>query len=111
MKPADPSASTDRLIILALTVVAIALFTVNLGGVPLRDWDEGLVAQVAREIWQAPLGSLTWLYPTIWGEPYLNKPPLVHGLVAIAYSLGGVNEWTARLPGALLTACSVPLLY
>ncbi|NJR39846.1 MAG: glycosyltransferase family 39 protein [Leptolyngbyaceae cyanobacterium CSU_1_4] len=111
MKPADPSASTDRLIILALTAVAIALFTINLGGVPLRDWDEGLVAQVAREIWQAPAGSLTWLYPTIWGEPYLNKPPLVHGLVAIAYSLGGVNEWTARLPGALLTAASVPLLY
>lgn len=111
MKPLDSSASTDRLIILALTVVAIALFLTNLGGVPLRDWDEGLVAQVAREIWQAPQGSLTWLYPTIWGEPYLNKPPLVHGLVAIAYSLGGVNEWTARLPGALLTACSVPLLY
>ena len=111
MKPLDPSASTDRLIMLALTMVAIALFTINLGGVPLRDWDEGLVAQVAREIWQAPADSLTWLYPTIWGEPYLNKPPLVHGLVAIAYSLGGVNEWTARLPGALLTACSVPLLY
>lgn len=111
MKPADSSASIDRLIILALTAVTIALFTINLGGVPLRDWDEGLVAQVAREIWQAPAGSLTWLYPTIWDEPYLNKPPLVHGLVAIAYSLGGVNEWTARLPGALLTAGSVPLLY
>jgi 4-amino-4-deoxy-L-arabinose transferase-like glycosyltransferase len=103
--------SPDRLIILALILLAIVLFTLHLGNVPLRDWDEGLVAQVAREIWQAPQGSLTWLYPTLWGEPYLNKPPLVHGLVAIAYALGGVNEWTARLPGALLTACSVPLLY
>ncbi len=83
------------------------LFTWNLGGLPLRDWDEGLVAQVAREISQTG----QWLYPTMWGEPYLNKPPLVHGLVAISYRLGGINEWTARLPGAILSALSVPLLY
>jgi 4-amino-4-deoxy-L-arabinose transferase-like glycosyltransferase len=105
-----PSAepTPDRLILLALIGLAIVLFTLDLGNLPLRDWDEGLVAQVAREIWQNPH---TWLYPTMWGEPYLNKPPLVHGLVAIAYTLGGVNEWTARLPNALLTATSVPLLY
>jgi 4-amino-4-deoxy-L-arabinose transferase-like glycosyltransferase len=96
---------------LGLLIAAIALFTVNLGGVPLRDWDEGLVAQVAREIWRSPFDSLTWIFPTLWGEPYLNKPPLVHDLIAVAYAIGGVSEWTARLPGALLTACSVPLLY
>jgi 4-amino-4-deoxy-L-arabinose transferase-like glycosyltransferase len=106
-KPADKT--PDRLILLALTALAIALFTLHLGNVPLRDWDEGIVAQVAREIGRAP--AYTWLYPTLWGAPYLNKPPLVHNLIAIAYTLGGVNEWTARLPGALLTATSVPLLY
>jgi 4-amino-4-deoxy-L-arabinose transferase-like glycosyltransferase len=82
-----------------------------LGNLPLRDWDEGLVAQVAREIFQASPDSQTWIYPTLWGQPYFNKPPLVHGLVAIAYRLGGINEWMARLPGALFTAASVPLLY
>ena len=97
----------DQAWICGLTLGAIALFAWNLGGLPLRDWDEGLVAQVAREISQTG----NWLYPTLWGEPYLNKPPLVHGLIAIAYRLGGVSEWTARLPGALLTAVSVPLLY
>jgi 4-amino-4-deoxy-L-arabinose transferase-like glycosyltransferase len=35
----------------------------------------------------------------------------MHLLVAWAYQLGGINEWTTRLPGAILTACSVPLLY
>lgn len=95
----------------ALLIVALLLMTVNLGGVPLRDWDEGTVAQVAREIWRSPPEARAWLFPTLGGEPYLNKPPLMHCLMAIAYGIGGVSEWTSRLPGAILTALSVPLLY
>ena len=96
---------------LVLLSAAILIFTINLGDLPLRDWDEGTVAQVARDIWRAPAGSMRWLYPTIAGEPYHNKPPLMHLLIAWNYSLGGVNEWTTRLPGATLTAFSVPVLY
>jgi 4-amino-4-deoxy-L-arabinose transferase-like glycosyltransferase len=96
---------------IALFVAAVLIFTINLGELPLRDWDEGTVAQVAREIWRAPAGSLNWLFPTLGGESYHNKPPLMHILIAWAYSLGGVNEWTARLPGAILSSISVPLLY
>lgn len=94
-----------------LLLAALVLFGMNLGSLPLRDWDEGTVAQVAREIWQAPPGSERWLFPTLWGNPYLNKPPLVHDLIALFYAIGGVNDWTTRLPSALLTALSVPLLY
>lgn len=108
----------DPLWMVALGSAALLLLTVNLGGVPLRDWDEGTVAQVAREIWRShtdpasfPAGSLTWLYPTLEGQPYLNKPTLIHILIAQCFAIGGVNEWMARLPGALLTALSVPLLY
>ncbi|MEO1210561.1 MAG: glycosyltransferase family 39 protein [Cyanobacteria bacterium J06638_20] len=101
----------EPLSLLGLSLAALFLFSIDLGGVPLRDWDEGTVAQVAREIFRAPDGSLRWLFPTLWEQPYFNKPPLVHNLIAIAFHIGGVNEWTARLPGALLTACSVPLLY
>jgi 4-amino-4-deoxy-L-arabinose transferase-like glycosyltransferase len=103
--------ATDWLWSLGLLIAALLLFGVNLGGLPLRDWDEGIVAQVAREIWRSPPDSLTWLYPTLWDAPYFNKPLLVHWLIAIAYSMGGVSEWTSRLPGALLTTLSVPLLY
>lgn len=101
----------DRFWTIGFLIAALLLFTWDLGSLPLRDWDEGLVAQVAKEIYQAPFSSLTWLHPTLWGEPYFNKPPLVHWLIALSYSIGGVNEWTARLPGAILTALSVPLFY
>lgn len=101
----------DLICILALTLAAALVLMLNLGAVALKDWDEGLVAQVAREIWQAPTGSLKWLYPTLWGEPYFNKPPLMHGLIAVLYRIAGVSEWTARLPSASLTVLSVPLFY
>ncbi|WP_193197076.1 ArnT family glycosyltransferase [Nostoc sp. MG11] len=101
----------DWVWLVVLLLAAVLLFSINLGGLPLRDWDEGTVAQVAREIWRAPEGSMRWLYPTLGGEPYHNKPPLMHLLIAWAYSLGGMNEGTTRLPGAILTAISVPLLY
>lgn len=101
----------DWVWVVLLFLAAVLLFTINLGNLPLRDWDEGTVAQVAREIWRAPAGSMRWLYPTLGGEPYHNKPPLMHLLIAGAYSIGGVNEWTSRLPAAMLTAISIPLLY
>ena len=100
----------DQLIILGLLLAALLLFTINLG-IPLRDWDEGTVAQVAREIALAPAQSLKWLYPTLAGEPYLNKPPLIHILIAATYKVFGINEWSTRLLPALLTAISIPLLY
>ena len=87
-----------------------AVVCIDLNGVPLRDWDEGTVAQVAREISRGETWT-AWLHPQLWGQPYLNKPPLMHGLIAMAYRLWGVQTWTARFPGALLTATSVPLLF
>ena len=100
--------STDKLWMWAFLLAAVLIFGLNLGGVALRDWDEGIVAQVSREIWG---GKLNWLYPTIDSIPYLNKPPLVHWLIGLCFAVGGVSEWTARLIPAMLTAASVPLLY
>ncbi len=95
----------------AIFLAAVFLFCFNLGNLPLRDWDEGTIAQVAREIWRSPPASLTWLYPTLGEQPYLNKPPLIHTLIGISYSLFGISEWSTRLPTAILAATSLPLLY
>ena len=94
-----------------LLAIALILFLVNLGGLPLLDIYESTVAQVATEIYQSTPASLNWLFPTLGGEVYLEQPPLAHDLVAIAYSVAGVNEFATRFPGALLGAISVLILY
>ncbi len=93
--------------LLGLFVAALILWCVSLGNLPLRDWDEGYYAIVARDM--SRTGN--WLYPSYFGDPFLLKPPLMQWLVALSYKLGGVQEFTTRLPAALLSACSVPLLY
>ena len=103
--------SEDTLYILGLLVLAIALYTLGIQDPALRDWDEGIVASVAREIWRG-FPDLTWLYPTIDnGQPYWNKPPLIHWSIAFSYSLFGVSECSTRLFPALISAACVPLLY
>ncbi len=107
----EMSRQTDRWIeqlwLLGLLLAAILLYQTSLGDVALRDWDEGIVASVAREISRGN----NWLHPTLNSHPYLNKPPLMHLLIALTYHWFGVSEWTTRFPGAMLCALSVPLLY
>lgn len=100
-------------------LAAVVLLVWNLGGVSLRDWDEALVARVALEFSQGdqPLPLL----PTLWGEPYLNKPPLLHALIALvirawsgldpaAAAAGPPPEAVVRVVPALLSSLIVPLL-
>ena len=96
----------------------VVLFT-HLGDLPLRDWDEALVARVAEEISHRPFPA--HLLPTLWGEPYLNKPPLLHALIALAMRLwhgvapaGSTQqlppEWLVRGVPALVSSLIVPLV-
>ena len=68
-----------------LWLLALILAMVGLGGLPLRDWDEAIVARVALEASQRPWPDL--LMPVFWGDPYLNKPPGLHLLIAAAIGL------------------------
>ncbi|GAB4236602.1 MAG: hypothetical protein Kow0049_21860 [Stanieria sp.] len=97
--------------IVGLLLASLLLFSTNLGSLPLLDGDEATIAQVAKEIWQAPEDSWRWLFPTLWEKPYLNQPPLIPNLIAGVYAIAGINEWTVRFPCALLTSVSVILLY
>lgn len=66
----------------ALLLLWAAAILIDLWGIqqgPLRDWDEALVARVALELSQKPWPD--WLLPSMWGQPYLNKPPGAHWLV------------------------------
>lgn len=98
--------------LLLLLLAAIFLYTFKLGELPLRDWDESIVATIAREIYRAKPSDLVWLYPqNLDGNPYWNKPPLVHNLIALSYQYFGVSDWSTRLIPALFGALCVPLLF
>ena len=92
---------------LLLLILALFIWLIRLGDLPLRDWDEGYYATVARSMFQ----SGDWLHLRYYNQPFLLKPPLVIWLINFSYHLGGINEFTTRLPCALLTATGVPLLY
>jgi 4-amino-4-deoxy-L-arabinose transferase-like glycosyltransferase len=101
----------ERLWVLGLLLAALLLFCLDLGSLPLFDPGEGMVALVARKILSSPLNFWQWFYPMFDGKPFLESPPLLYVLIAGVYKIAGVNEWTTRLPGAVLSALSVPILY
>ncbi|MEY4354788.1 MAG: hypothetical protein RLZZ609_3029 [Cyanobacteriota bacterium] len=103
---------------MALWLLAMVLAVMGLGQLPLRDWDEAIVARVALEASQRPWPDR--LMPVAWGDPYLNKPPGLHLLIAAAIELWGAlsgvapsalpPEWLLRLVPALLSSSVVPLV-
>ncbi|HLO87944.1 MAG TPA: glycosyltransferase family 39 protein [Nostocaceae cyanobacterium] len=89
-----------------LLLAAVFLWTINLGGVALRDWDEGYYALVARQMYRTG----NFLYPLLHDKPF-DKPPLGEWLIAASYYLFGVSEFSTRLPLAFFSAWGVPLIY
>lgn len=80
-----------------LTAIAIVAFLWHLGSVGLVDETEPLFAEAARQM--TVTGN--WITPYFNGETRFDKPPLIYWLMAIGYSIFGVNEWAVRLPSAL----------
>ncbi|MEJ7636627.1 MAG: glycosyltransferase family 39 protein [Singulisphaera sp.] len=81
-------------------IVAMAAGTLGLGlgGSGRLTYHEAFVAQGAREM----IARGDVLVPTIGGRPWLEKPPMVWWLVALAGRIaGGVSESAARAPSAL----------
>jgi 4-amino-4-deoxy-L-arabinose transferase-like glycosyltransferase len=87
--------------LLLLFVLAGCLFLPGLGSLPLLEPDEGRNAEVAREM----LASGDWITPHYDGLPYLDKPVVFFCLVASSFKVGGLREWSARAPSALMGLC------
>ncbi|NEO98352.1 MAG: phospholipid carrier-dependent glycosyltransferase [Symploca sp. SIO2E9] len=96
----------EGLSVFGLLLAALLLFSINLDSLPLQDWCEDKVELIAHHLVGESVDYWQWLYPQ-----NLPEPPLGTWLIASAYELGGINDWMARLPSAILTALSVPLLY
>lgn len=86
-----------------LLYVAVALFFVAAWffGLELRGLfipDEGRYAEIPREM----LATGDWITPRLNGLKYFEKPPLQYWMTAYSFRLFGEDEWTARLPSAIL---------
>jgi 4-amino-4-deoxy-L-arabinose transferase-like glycosyltransferase len=100
-----PSALAKRVyVFLFLFIVAFYLY--GLGHLPLLGPDEPRYAQIAREM----LLSGDFITPTLGGYTWFEKPSLLYWMIAAAFKVFGVNEWSARFGSAmcgLLTIAAV----
>jgi 4-amino-4-deoxy-L-arabinose transferase-like glycosyltransferase len=83
------------LITLALLTLFVVFF--GIGHNPIIDVNEGLYAEVAREM----LTMHQYIVPHLNYVPYIEKPPLLYWLTALSYKLFGISSWSAHLVPAL----------
>lgn len=70
------------------------------------DWDEGMYAQIARELIRNKS-----LITTFNGEMWFDKPPLSHLLIALSFLLFGESEFYSRLMMSVLSLFLLFLLF
>jgi 4-amino-4-deoxy-L-arabinose transferase-like glycosyltransferase len=87
------------------------LFFYGSGQFGLIGADEPRYAQVAREMLDRSAHIDGWITPTLGGKPWLEKPPLYYWQAMLAYSVLGVTDVAARLPGALDATLLVIAVY
>src|SRR5690606_2040562 len=92
--------ASERSAIAVVLVAAAALLLVGLGDAPLRPYDEGLYARLARNA----LAHGEWLHAVdadgSFSEDF-SKPPLSLWLTALSFRVFGVSMAALRLPFAL----------
>src|SRR5262245_3448516 len=96
--PGAPDPNTRvRWLSLAVVLLLPAAILYPTLGFHLLEPDEGRYAQIPKEM----LVNDSWVVPTLQGEPYLDKPPLMYWLVALSYRAFGVTPVAARMVQAV----------
>ncbi|PYM80219.1 MAG: hypothetical protein DME09_19830 [Candidatus Rokuibacteriota bacterium] len=87
----------------AVCMAAAAPLFVGLGSVPFDDPGEGMHAEIARE-----LGPVTGPFDLrLNGVRYVDKPPLLYWLIALAFTVFGRTEAAARAVSAVAAVAAV----
>lgn len=87
--------SKNRLIIFIFFfffLLGLMIRVYKLNQQPFSDWDEGIYAQVAKEIIKNKS-----LRTTFDNQIWLNKPPLSHLLIALVFSFTNYSQFYSRL--------------
>ncbi len=86
-----------------LVVAAFLMYFPSLGDLPLEDADEAPYGIITREmVMTGHYGTLT-----LFGEPWVDKPPLNFWLMAASAKVFGINELALRLPSAIFSVVAV----
>ena len=93
--------------ILTIAGFCAFLFYFGLSAFGLVGADEPRYAQIAREM----LVRHDLVTPTLYGKPWLEKPPLYYWRAMQEYWLFGVSDWAARLPSAIAATVMVAVIY
>lgn len=96
-----------KIFLYSLGFLILGSFFYNLGLYPILDVNEGLYAEIAREM----LVGKNYIVPILNNVLYLEKPPLLYWLTMLSYKCFGINAMSARLiPALSATAISGILL-
>lgn len=88
----------DLVVIVLIILFASPLFFYKLGQSSLVSWDEAWYAEIARNI----LKSGDPVHLQFNEKIYNDHPPFGFILITLSYLLFGINEFTTRLPAALM---------
>ncbi len=81
---------------------------ISLGLYPLYDPSESRYAEMGRKM----LETGNWVTPLIdYGVPFWGKPPMTVWLTASSLWMGGINDFSARLPSFLLSVGVIWIIY
>lgn len=105
--PSFEKRKSFRFDIVFISILTLILFFFNIWSGSLRDWDEAIYAQVAKEYFHHG----DWLTPTLNGELWFHKPPFVMWFTALNYSIWGVGEWATRLGSAIAGVATLFITY
>ncbi|HYL79517.1 MAG TPA: glycosyltransferase family 39 protein, partial [Candidatus Acidoferrum sp.] len=81
-----------RVLAPACILAILLVYFWGLGSFPLLDPDEGMYAEISREM----LARGDWIVPRFNGVVYVEKPPMMYWLTAATYAVAGPSEFSAR---------------
>ncbi len=104
-----PKINKNKIIVILIFVfifIGLTVRNLHLSSVPFYDWDEGMYAQIAKEII-----SNKSIFTTFNGQVWLDKPPLAHFLVSGTFLIFGYSEFWARMSMVVLAFILLILTY
>jgi len=86
-----------------LLAFCFVTFFYGMASYPILDMNEGLYAEIAREM----LVTKDYIIPHLNYVPYLEKPPLLYWLLASSYQIFGISPFAARLIPSLSSLATI----